>query len=188
MLEWSSLYRVALLLSKINDDSDLDAEAAILYGKVGVQLFSKSSKRCEVISTEWVVQWQLTAWDQVQFCSCVAWGCNLKALVWHWQACNRMNFNTESLVAYTSRAAFVGLSWVKRLGSLWFCFLKYPPRLCQKTPNKSDAKRDTKLKLVATKIVTLSLEFSRASSSFFFCYEFSLDRCNIFCVLIGFCD
>ena len=52
MLEWSSLYRVALLLSKINDDSDLDAEAAILYGKVGVQLFSKSSKRCEVISTE----------------------------------------------------------------------------------------------------------------------------------------
>ena len=76
MLEWSSLYRVALLLSKINDDSDLDAEAAILYGKVGVQLFSKSSKRCEVISTEWVVQWQLTAWDQVQFCSCVACGCN----------------------------------------------------------------------------------------------------------------
>ena len=67
MLEWSSLYRVALLLSKINDDSDLDAEAAILYGKVGVQLFSKSSKRCEVISTEWVVQWQFTAWDQVQF-------------------------------------------------------------------------------------------------------------------------
>lgn len=48
MLEWSSLYRVALLLSKINDDSDLDAEAAILYGKVGVRLFSKSSKRCEV--------------------------------------------------------------------------------------------------------------------------------------------
>ena len=35
MLEWSSLYRVTLLLSKINDDSDLDAEAAILYGKVG---------------------------------------------------------------------------------------------------------------------------------------------------------
>ena len=34
MLEWSSLYRVTLLLSKINDDSDLDAEAAILYGKV----------------------------------------------------------------------------------------------------------------------------------------------------------
>ena len=35
MLEWSCLYRVTLLLSKINDDSDLDAEAAILYGKVG---------------------------------------------------------------------------------------------------------------------------------------------------------
>ena len=34
MLEWSSLYRVTLLLSKIDDDSDLDAEAAILYGKV----------------------------------------------------------------------------------------------------------------------------------------------------------
>ena len=34
LLEWSSLYRVTLLLSKINDDSDLDAEAAILYGKV----------------------------------------------------------------------------------------------------------------------------------------------------------
>ena len=26
---------MTLLLSKINDDSDLDAEAAILYGKVG---------------------------------------------------------------------------------------------------------------------------------------------------------
>lgn len=36
MLEWSCLYRVTLLLSKINDDSDLDAEAAILYGKVGI--------------------------------------------------------------------------------------------------------------------------------------------------------
>lgn len=36
MLEWSSLYRVTLLLSKINDDSDLDAEAAILYGKVSI--------------------------------------------------------------------------------------------------------------------------------------------------------
>ncbi|XP_067054728.1 transforming growth factor-beta receptor-associated protein 1-like [Acropora muricata] len=34
ILEWSSLYRVTLLLSKINDDSDLDAEAAILYGKM----------------------------------------------------------------------------------------------------------------------------------------------------------
>ena len=188
MLEWSSLYRVALLLSKINDDSDLGAEAAILYGKVGVQLFSKSSKRCEVISTEWVVQWQLTAWDQVQFCSCVAWGCNLKALVWHWQACNRMNFNTESLVAYTSRAAFVGLSWVKRLGSLWFCFLKYPPRLCQKTPNKSDAKRDTKLKLVATKSRLGHLSFPSLRAVSFFRCEFLLDRCNIFCVLIGFCD
>ena len=41
MLEWSSLYRVTLLLSKINDDSDLDAEAAILYGKVG---------RCRLLS------------------------------------------------------------------------------------------------------------------------------------------
>lgn len=38
MLEWSSLYRVTLLLSKINDDSDLDAEAAILYGKVSTAL------------------------------------------------------------------------------------------------------------------------------------------------------
>ena len=188
MLEWSSLYRVALLLSKINDDSDLDAEAAILYGKVGVQLFSKSSKRCEVISTEWVVQWQLTAWDQVQFCSCVTCDCNLKALIWHWQACNRINFNTESLVAYTSRAAFVGLSWVKRLGSLWFCFLKYPPRLCQKTPNKSDAKRDTKLKLVATKSRLGHLSFPSLRAVSFFCCEFLLDRCNIFCVLIGFCD
>ena len=37
MLEWSCLYRVTLLLSKINDDSDLDAEAAILYGKVGIE-------------------------------------------------------------------------------------------------------------------------------------------------------
>ena len=43
MLEWSSLYRVTLLLSKINDDSDLDAEAAILYGKVSIfsKVFSK---------------------------------------------------------------------------------------------------------------------------------------------------
>lgn len=54
MLEWSSLYRVALLLSKINDDSDLDAEAAILYGKVGVRLFSQSLKRYEVVLTEGV--------------------------------------------------------------------------------------------------------------------------------------
>lgn len=38
MLEWSSLYRVTLLLSKINDDSDLDAEAAILYGKVSTAI------------------------------------------------------------------------------------------------------------------------------------------------------
>ena len=188
MLEWSSLYRVALLLSKINDDSDLDAEAAILYGKVGVQLFSKSSKRCEVISTEWVVQWQLTAWDQVQFCSCVTCDCNLKALIWHWQACNRINFNTESLVAYTSRAAFVGLSWVKRLGSLWFRFLKYPPRLCQKTPNKSGAKRHTKLKLVATKSRLGHLSFPALRAVSFFCCESLVDRCNIFCVLIGFCD
>ena len=188
MLEWSSLYRVALLLSKINDDSDLDAEAAILYGKVGVRLFSKSSKRCEVISTEWVVQWQFTAWDQVQFCSCVACDCNLKALVWQWQACNRMNFNTDSLVAYTSRAAFVGLSWVKRLGSQWFRFLKYPPRLCQKTPNKSCAKRHTNLKLVATKSQLGHLSFPALRAVSFFCCEFLLDRCNIFCVLIGFCD
>ena len=43
MLEWSSLYRVALLLSKINDDADLDAEAAILYGKVGLK---RLRKRC----------------------------------------------------------------------------------------------------------------------------------------------
>ena len=172
MLEWSSLYRVALLLSKINDDSDLDAEAAILYGKVGVRLFSKSSKRFEVISKEWVVQWQFTAWDQVQFCSCVACDCNLKALVWQWQACNRMNFNTESLVAYTSRAAFVGLSWVKRLGSLWFCFLKYPPRLCQKNSQQIMCQATYKAKTSRDKIATWSLEFSRASSSFFFCYEF----------------
>ena len=41
MLEWSSLYRVALLLSKINDDADLDAEAAILYGKVGLKRLRK---------------------------------------------------------------------------------------------------------------------------------------------------
>ncbi|EDO42369.1 predicted protein [Nematostella vectensis] len=34
MLEWSSLYRVALILSKIKEDSDLDAEAAALYGKM----------------------------------------------------------------------------------------------------------------------------------------------------------
>ena len=40
MLEWSCLYRVTLLLSKINDDSDLDAEAAILYGKVGTETLS----------------------------------------------------------------------------------------------------------------------------------------------------
>ena len=33
-LEWSSVYRVSLLLSKIKEDSDLDAESAILYGKV----------------------------------------------------------------------------------------------------------------------------------------------------------
>lgn len=41
MLEWSCLYRVTLLLSKINDDSDLDAEAAILYGKVGTYIDAK---------------------------------------------------------------------------------------------------------------------------------------------------
>ena len=41
MLEWSCLYRVTLLLSKINDDSDLDAEAAILYGKVGTYVEAK---------------------------------------------------------------------------------------------------------------------------------------------------
>ena len=75
MLEWSSLYRVALLLSKINDDSDLDAEAAILYGKVGVRLFSQSLKRYEVVLTEGV-EWQSTACGQVQFCSCVACDCN----------------------------------------------------------------------------------------------------------------
>lgn len=42
MLEWSCLYRVTLLLSKINDDSDLDAEAAILYGKM--EQYSKALK------------------------------------------------------------------------------------------------------------------------------------------------
>ncbi|XP_068709576.1 transforming growth factor-beta receptor-associated protein 1-like isoform X2 [Montipora foliosa] len=42
MLEWSSLYRVTFLLSKINDDSDLDAEAAILYGKM--EQYSKALK------------------------------------------------------------------------------------------------------------------------------------------------
>ena len=140
------------------------------------------------VKWEWVVHWQFMAWDQVQFCSYVACDCNLKALVWHWQACNRINFNTESLVAYTFRAAFVGLSWVKRVGSLWFCFLKYPPRLCQKTPNKSDAKRDTKLKLVATKSRLGHLSFPSLRAVSFFRCEFLLDRCNIFCVLIGFCD
>lgn len=35
LLEWSSLYRVSLLLGKIKEDSDLDAESAILYGKMG---------------------------------------------------------------------------------------------------------------------------------------------------------
>ena len=45
MLEWSSLYRVTLLLSKINDDSDLDAEAAILYGKVGRRRYTDLSRR-----------------------------------------------------------------------------------------------------------------------------------------------
>ena len=45
MLEWSCLYRVTLLLSKINDDSDLDAEAAILYGKVGTYVDAKCSSR-----------------------------------------------------------------------------------------------------------------------------------------------
>ena len=45
-----------------------------------------------------------------------------------------------------------------------------------------------KAKTSRYKIATWSLEFSRALSSFFFCYEFSLDRCNIFCVLIGFCN
>lgn len=44
MLEWSSLYRVTLLLSKINDDSDLDAEAAILYGKVSTAMWSALEK------------------------------------------------------------------------------------------------------------------------------------------------
>ena len=42
LLEWSSLYRVTLLLSKINDDSDLDAEAAILYGKVSNNCLSRT--------------------------------------------------------------------------------------------------------------------------------------------------
>lgn len=58
ILEWSSLYRVTLLLSKINDDSDLDAEAAILYGKV-----SKSNvdgqfplKGSELYLSYWVVE------------------------------------------------------------------------------------------------------------------------------------
>lgn len=45
MLEWSCLYRVTLLLSKINDDSDLDAEAAILYGKVGTYVDAKCLSR-----------------------------------------------------------------------------------------------------------------------------------------------
>ncbi|KXJ14514.1 Transforming growth factor-beta receptor-associated protein 1-like, partial [Exaiptasia diaphana] len=35
LLETSSLYRVALVLSKITEDSNLDAESAILYGKMG---------------------------------------------------------------------------------------------------------------------------------------------------------
>ena len=120
------------------------------------------------VKWEWVVHWQFTAWDQVQFCSYVACDCNLKALVWHWQACNRMNFDTESLVAYTSRAAFVGLSWVKRLGSLWFCFLKYPPRLCQKNSQQIMCQATYKAKTSRDKIATWSLEFSRASSGFFF--------------------
>nr|XP_058955595.1 transforming growth factor-beta receptor-associated protein 1-like [Pocillopora verrucosa] len=62
MLEWSSLYRVALLLSKINDDSDLDAEAAILYGKMEqynkalkilvykLEDFSEAERFCELHS------------------------------------------------------------------------------------------------------------------------------------------
>jgi len=62
MLEWSSLYRVTLLLSKINDDSDLDAEAAILYGKMEqhskalkilvykLEDFSEAERFCELHS------------------------------------------------------------------------------------------------------------------------------------------
>lgn len=62
LLEWSSLYRVTLLLSKINDDSDLDAEAAILYGKMEqhskalkilvykLEDFSEAERFCELHS------------------------------------------------------------------------------------------------------------------------------------------
>ena len=60
ILEWSSLYRVTLLLSKINDDSDLDAEAAILYGKVSKsnvndQFPLRGSMSC-ICMSYWVVE------------------------------------------------------------------------------------------------------------------------------------
>ncbi|KAJ7372431.1 transforming growth factor, beta receptor associated protein 1, partial [Desmophyllum pertusum] len=55
MLEWSSLYRVTLLLSKINDDSDLDAEAAILYGKVCTNTRLACGRLC--IQRAYIVLW-----------------------------------------------------------------------------------------------------------------------------------
>lgn len=66
ILEWSSLYRVTLLLSKINDDSDLDAEAAILYGKVSKsnvddQFPPRGSISCMCMSY-WVVESTFPAW------------------------------------------------------------------------------------------------------------------------------
>ena len=62
ILEWSSLYRVTLLLSKINDDSDLDAEAAILYGKVSKsnvddQFPLRGSMSC-ICMSYWVVEYE----------------------------------------------------------------------------------------------------------------------------------